>query len=160
MDDFGFGSHSGHSIGIILKELVRRAEVVISNERLNFEVTSKAGYDGTMDDVFTSADRKAQDIITKSLNEIWPEFGCIGEESKVHNLPEGMKGYFTIDPLDGTKAFVRRQSHGVATMIAMVITENYPDRPWIASAFIGDVNTREIYFSYDTRNKTLTGWQI
>src|SRR6185503_21353335 len=45
----------------------------------------------------------------------------------------------TVDPLDGTKAFIRRQSQGVGTMVALV------DDGRVQSAYIGDVNTQEIY---------------
>src|SRR5262249_24464765 len=47
--------------------------------------------------------------------------------------------FFTVDPLDGTKAFIRRQSHGVGTMVALV------EQGQVVSAYIGDINTHEIY---------------
>ncbi len=46
----------------------------------------------------------------------------------------------TVDPLDGTKAFIRRQSHGIGTMISLV-----RDGVVIA-ACVGDVMTKEIYY--------------
>lgn len=140
-----YGYLNGHASGIVLKELIRRAMVVIANECRIFEVHSKPGYGSSMADVFTSADRKAQEVIVKSLTEAFPEFGRIGEEDGMCHLPPEMMGYFTIDPLDGTKAFVRKQSHGVATMIAMVLASHPLRRPEIVSAYIGDVNTKEIY---------------
>ena len=51
----------------------------------------------------------------------------------------GEGSYITVDPLDGTKAFIRRQSHGVGTMVAMV------EEGQVVSAYVGDVNTQEIY---------------
>ena len=131
---------NGPAIGIILKELVRRAMVTIRRERTGFEATEKLGYGGKMDDVFTSADTKAQAIFEKSIKECLPGVGIVGEENL--SLPCTIPGrdvYITIDPLDGTKAFVRRQSHGTATMVALV------DGDEIISAWIGDVNTLEIY---------------
>jgi len=56
---------NGHAVGIILKELVRRAMTIIRNERQVFEATAKMGHSGNMDDVFTSADTNAQDLTSQ-----------------------------------------------------------------------------------------------
>jgi len=126
--------------GIILKELVRRAIVTIRRERFIFVSREKQGYGGEMNDVLTSADLAAQEVYVKSLRECFPGVGLIGEEGlSIPCALEGVDTYFTIDPLDGTKAFVRRQSHGTATMIAWVVNGE------IISAWIGDVNTQEMY---------------
>src|SRR5215216_2617710 len=110
---------NGHAVGIILKELVRRAMTIIRNERQVFEATVKQGYGGKMDDVFTSADTKAQQVYIKSLRECFPGCAIIAEEGGEADGPDrSADTFFTVDPLDGTKAFVRRQSHGVGTMVA------------------------------------------
>lgn len=126
---------NGHAIGIIMKELVRRAISVIQSERLAYEVNQKQGYGGQMDDVVTSADKKAQEVYVRSLRECFPSYGIISEEG----VNEPGDTYFTIDPLDGTKAFVRGQSHGVGTMIALV------HQGKVVAAYVGDVNTGEIF---------------
>jgi len=129
------------SVGIILKELVRRSITIIRNERFKFEVTEKTGYDGTADDMFTSADTAAQAVYESGFRECFPGIGMIGEEDSP-DIPctlDGVDAYFTVDPLDGTKAFVRRQSQGTATMVALVIEGQ------VVSAWIGDINTQEIY---------------
>ena len=54
-------------------------------------------------------------------------------------MASGAGTFFTVDPLDGTKAFVRRQSHGVGTMVALV------EQGRVVSAYVGDINTQEIY---------------
>lgn len=131
---------TGSALGILLKEMVRRAMVEIRNQRFSFEATAKLGYSGTMDDVFTTADTNAQAIFERIIKETLPGVGLIGEEGL--NIPCTIPGhdiYITIDPLDGTKAFVRRQSHGVATMVALVHNGQ------VISAWIGDVNTFEMY---------------
>lgn len=140
MDDLRMGLVNGHIVGRVLKEAVRRAGVVIRKERTIFEATTKESYGGTMDDVFTSADTKAQAIYLRTFNECFPLCGVIGEEDSLRIEPSGgCTAYFTVDPLDGTKAYVRRQSHGVATMVALV------DSGEVISAFIGDINTNEVY---------------
>jgi fructose-1,6-bisphosphatase/inositol monophosphatase family enzyme len=136
------GSLNGHSTGIIMKELVRRAINTIRNQRFIFEATAKLSYDGEMDDLVTSADKAAQTVYEKSLKECFPFYGIVGEENNLHipcSLTDPHEYYFTVDPLDGTKAFARRQSHGVGTMIALVRDGE------VIGAFIGDIMTQEIY---------------
>ena len=136
------GELNGHAVGIILKELVRRALTTIRNERQIFEATAKQGHSGSMDDVFTSADTKAQEVYIKSLRECFPAYAIVAEEGGVASpvgRPARVDAFFTVDPLDGTRAFVRRQSHGVGTMVALV------ERGQVVSAYVGDVNTQEIY---------------
>jgi fructose-1,6-bisphosphatase/inositol monophosphatase family enzyme len=139
MSEKFYGQITGPAVGIILKELVRRAIVTIRNERTVFDVAEKAGYDGEMTDVFTSADRKAQEVYLRSLRECFPQYGIVAEEDALTIAPQGAAGYFTVDPLDGTKAFIRRQSHGVGTMIALIENRR------VIAAYVGDINTQEIY---------------
>jgi len=133
-----FGSLNGHAVGRILKETVRRAMSAIKRERLVFESTVKESYSGNMDDVFTSADKKAQEIYLRAFEECFPEFGVVAEEDGLV-ISSKNGAYFTVDPLDGTKAYVRRQSHGVSTMVALVFEGE------VLAAYIGDTNTGEIY---------------
>lgn len=131
---------SDEAVGIILKDVVRRAIEVIRLQRASFEAKEKRGYSGDMNDVFTTADLESQEVYVKILAECFPGVGIIAEENVTRQcIIEGVDAYFTIDPLDGTKAFVRQQSHGVATMIAFVVNGT------IISAWIGDVNTCEVY---------------
>ncbi len=135
-----YGNMNAHAIGFIMKEMVRRAIEAIRAQRFAFEVTAKEGHDGQMDDIFTSADRAAQEIYVKMITEAFPGYGIVAEEDHLRVEPHPDIGmYFTVDPLDGTKAFKRRQSHGIGTMIALVQEFN------ILAAYVGDVMTREIY---------------
>lgn len=139
-DELGLGFINGHAVGRILKEAVRRACVAIRNERDTFEAQSKQHYSGTMEDVVTSADLKAQEIYARTFRECFPDCGVIAEERGLIIEPKnGCTAYFTVDPLDGTKAYVRRQSHGISTMVALV------DCGRVIAAYIGDVNAEEVY---------------
>lgn len=133
---------NGHAIGIVMKELVYRAIRTIRSERFIFETHSKVGYTGKLDDFVTTADKAAQQVYLKSLRECFPTFGVVAEEDHLKldcTDPGGHDLYFTVDPLDGTKAFIRRQSHGVGTMISLVRSGE------IIAAYVGDINTGEIY---------------
>jgi fructose-1,6-bisphosphatase/inositol monophosphatase family enzyme len=138
--EMDFGSMNGHAAGIVMREMVRMVINTIRNERIAFEVKAKKSHSGSMDDVLTSADTKAQELYLRVIKECFPDYGIIAEEDAMLIEPKnGCDSYFTIDPLDGTKAFVRRQSHGVGTMIALVKGGE------VVSAYVGDINTNEIY---------------
>ena len=134
------GPLNGHSVGRILKEAVRRAATVIRAERLTFEAHTKQSYSGTMDDVFTSADKAAQEVYLRTFMECFPGCGVIGEEDSL-SIPAiaPVTAYFTVDPIDGTRAFIRRQSHGITTMVALV------DQGEVISAYVGDISSDEVY---------------
>jgi histidinol phosphatase-like enzyme (inositol monophosphatase family) len=55
----------------------------------------------------TLADQKAEEMIAGRLNRSFPEDGIVGEEHGRHE--GGSRRIWTIDPIDGTKAFI----HGV-----------------------------------------------
>lgn len=139
-DVVNLGSLNGHSVGRILKEAVRRAATVIRAERTTFEAHTKLSYGGTMDDVFTSADKAAQEVYLRTFKECFPGCGVIGEEDSfsLAAVPP-LSAYFTVDPIDGTRAFIRRQSHGITTMVALV------DGGEVISAYVGDVSSDEVY---------------
>lgn len=140
MSDVNLGPLNGHSVGRILKEAVRRAATVIRAERQTFEQHVKQGYGGTMDDVFTSADRAAQEVYLRTFSECFPGCGVLAEEDSLSLAPVApITAYFTVDPIDGTRAFIRRQSHGISTMVALV------DGGEVISAYIGDVSSNEVY---------------
>ncbi len=134
------GNLNGHAAGIIMKEAVRRAIFAIRRHFNDFEVIEKVGLNNRQD-FLTSADRAAQTIYERALKECFPGYGIIAEEDKL-SLPCEIPGedlFFTVDPLDGTKAFIRRQSHAIGTMISLV------SKGEVIGAYIGDVMTHEIY---------------
>lgn len=137
-----YGVLTSHAVGVLMKEMVRRAVMEIRNQRFIFEAQAKLGPSGQMDDLVTSADRAAQEIYVKMITESFPGFGIIAEENDLRQecMLSNSDVWFTIDPLDGTKAFGRRQSHGIGTMIALI--EGEKD---VASAYVGDVMTQEVY---------------
>lgn len=53
----------------------------------------------------TTADRQAEDFIRSRINEFYPEHDILGEEHGEHN--RGKSHRWIIDPIDGTKTFMR-----------------------------------------------------
>ncbi|MBS2037909.1 hypothetical protein JST97_23185 [bacterium] len=135
-----YGILTAPLVGVAMKEMVRRAINEIRRQRFMFEAQAKLGYGGECNDLVTSADREAQRIYLKMLRECFPDFGVIAEEDELRvECGPGRQLYFTLDPLDGTKAFGRRQSTGVGTMISLV------ENGQVLAAYVGDVMTQEIY---------------
>lgn len=132
-----FGNANGTVIGIVMKEAVWRAMQIIQAHRYVFEAEAKGE-----DDFVTSADKAAQKMYVKLLvADAFPDFGMVGEEENLrincehpyHNL------VFYCDPLDGTKAYMRKQSHGIGTMLALGCDG------LVIAAYVGDPMTGEIY---------------
>lgn len=136
-----YGKLTPHTIGITMKEMVRRVILTIRKHQFAFEVSEKRDYDGKLGDMVTSADGAAQEIYVEMIQENFPDFGVVAEEKNLHiDAGDDFEDvYFTVDPLDGTKAFVRMQSHGIGTMIALVYEGE------VISAYVGDVMTEEVY---------------
>jgi fructose-1,6-bisphosphatase/inositol monophosphatase family enzyme len=135
-----YGPLTEPAVGIVLKEVVRRAITVIREHRTAFKVFAKPSYDDRAD-LVTSADLAANDIYVRLLQECFPGYGIVGEEADLR-IPctlDGMEAFFTVDPLDGTRAFARGQSTGIGTQIALTVNGQ------VVSAYVGDVCTQEIY---------------
>ncbi len=141
MQEMPYGSATPSLVGLAMKEMVRRAIQAIRNQRFVFDAQRKEDHQGSMTDLVTTADLEAQRVYLRVLRNCFPNYGVIAEEEGLR-LPCRLKGRqlsFTIDPLDGTKAFARRQSAGVGTMIALL------EGRQVISAYVGDVMTQEIY---------------
>lgn len=129
-----------------MEYMVRKAIAIIQANAHNVTRVWKLGYDqvigDTPDDFATQGDFQAQDMYRSEIlgDPLCAGFGILGEEGL--NIPcthIDLDIYFTIDPLDGTKAYWRKQSHGVGTMIALVVNDI------VLAVCIGDANTGEIY---------------
>jgi fructose-1,6-bisphosphatase/inositol monophosphatase family enzyme len=121
-----------------LLDTVREVMQYIYENKFNFISTSKNSYAGVTDgDVFTDIDQGAQAIYQRFIQSQYPSFGIIGEENLCINPESEICVY--VDPIDGTKAYIRMQSNGISTMFALVINGK------IVAAYVGDINTGEIY---------------
>lgn len=76
------------------------AEVICSLYQKNLTVTTKADASPV-----TEADVRAEELIKDILSERFPNYGFYGEESGQHAM--GAESVWLVDPIDGTKSFVR-----------------------------------------------------
>ena len=137
-----YGGLTGHAIGIIMREAVRRAMLLIQkNRHYKFKVHVKLGSSGKMDDVYTDVDTAAQALYIKILSQCFPTFGIAAEEGLSVPCSHDLNIHFTVDPLDGTRAFIQRQSYGIGTMISLICSGT------VLAAYVGNVISQEIYGS-------------
>ncbi len=131
------------TLGLIIREATDRAACIVRLERFSFEREPKCAHDGTLTDLVTSADKAAQAAILAVLEATTPSYGIVAEEEHLRIEPDvnsHPRRRWTVDPLDGTKAFGRMQSHGIATMIALL------EEDVVIGVCIEDVMTGEIYY--------------
>ena len=75
----------------------------------------------------TQADHAAERVILKGLRAAYPDVPCVAEEEVAEGVdpPELGKVFFLVDPLDGTKEFVRR--HTDFTVNIALIRDGAPE---------------------------------
>lgn len=78
------------------------AQVVMGFYKGAYEVSYKAD-----ESPVTQADMAANDLIVAALEQAYPDIAILSEESESHILPSGTARYWLVDPIDGTKSFVR-----------------------------------------------------
>ena len=85
-----------------------------------FEVLLKSD-----DSPVTIADKKADEVISKGLKKYFPEVPVVTEEQvKSHDLSASV--FFIVDPLDGTKEFIKRR--GDFTVNIALVADGEPIR--------------------------------
>lgn len=145
-----YGELNGPLIGATMRDCVVRATRLIRDKRFTFKSRQKGVKADGRPDWVTNADEEAQEIYTKVLRERFPQFGIIGEEEglRVACTHPTEDFTFVVDPLDGTSAYNRYQSHGIGTMIALLHGEK------VIAVAIGDILTGEIYYYRPGSRKT------
>jgi 3'(2'), 5'-bisphosphate nucleotidase len=78
-------------------------EIYADESRFNTEIKGDSS-------PLTEADRRANKIICDALTDIYPDIPIISEENKEAPYSEraGYEKFFLVDPLDGTKEFIKR----------------------------------------------------
>lgn len=136
-----FGPINGHLISTAMKTMVGRAIGIIRRRFYEAKAEFKVGDDGMMNNAVTTADLEVQAFYHRAITEGFPTFGIVAEEGKV-NKPCTFPDHdiwFTVDAIDGTRAFIRQASHGIGTMVSLVYDGE------VVGACIGDATTEEIY---------------
>lgn len=74
----------------------------------------------------TSADKAAEKIIIHGLKEFAPQIQIISEENPDSHKLEAPEMFFLVDPLDGTKEFIKRDGKGSFTVNIALIEKGIP----------------------------------
>lgn len=87
----------------------------------------------------TEADRRAEDLIVQALGEAFPGVPVVAEETvSASGAPTEIPlRFFLVDPLDGTKAFVRGEAH--FTVNIALIQDGTPIAGAVAAPASGEV---------------------
>ena len=117
-------------------------------------------YDGSFDvtikddlSPLTDADRRSNQVITDKLESLYPEIPILSEEGKQTNfsIRKKWKLFWLIDPLDGTKEFVKR--NGEFTVNIALISQGNP----IAGVVYAPVNSICWYGSENSGSYKIEG---
>lgn len=87
----------------LVREAGRKIMDVYGHEDFGVEYKSD-------DSPLTIADKASHEILMRGLSEIFPDIPVLSEEGKSmpHAERSGWKRFFLVDPLDGTKEFIKR----------------------------------------------------
>lgn len=120
---------------IIRLTIIRAGQAIMKIYDTDFEVEMKED-----NSPLTLADKTANDIIVECLKENYPDYAILSEES-VDNKSRLENDYcFIVDPLDGTREFVKRNGQFTVN-IALV----YNKKPIMGAIYIPV--TRQLYYA-------------
>jgi len=105
----------------VIKIAKMAGEVILEVYNSDFSIEYKKD-----DSPLTLADKKANDIIVKSLKALYPDIPILSEESKhiPYEARRQWKYLWLVDPLDGTKEFIKR--NGEFTVNIALIEKDTP----------------------------------
>jgi len=89
----------------------------------------------------TEADKRSNQIICDSLAKLFPDIPIISEENKQATYEErrSYQGLFLVDPLDGTKEFIKRNGE-------FTINVAYVEEEKVVAGYVYIPVTGEIFF--------------
>ncbi len=126
----------------IAKEAGAKILDIYENEDFSKTVDFKAD-----DSPLTIADKASHEIIDKALSELFPEIPVMSEEGRSisYNERKDWKQFWCVDPLDGTKEFIKK--NGQFTVNIALIEDGYPTLGVIYTPVTG-----EIFYSFEGKS--------
>lgn len=120
-------------ISFLTRLAIRAGEEILKIYSEPFEVENKA--DGSP---VTKADAAAEKVILAGLRERFPDVPVVAEESvEAGDLPEAGPRYFLVDPLDGTKEFLKK--NGEFTVNIALVEDGDPTFGVVAAPALGEI---------------------
>lgn len=120
-------------VAFLIRLAIRAGDEILKIYAEPFEVESKA--DGSP---VTKADAAAEKIILAGLAERFADIPVVAEESvEAGNLPKVGGRYFLVDPLDGTKEFLKK--NGEFTVNIALVDEGRPVFGVVSAPALGEI---------------------
>ena len=138
----------------ILPHIIRAGEEVLKIYSTEFQVTYKS-----KDDPLTQADLKAHEIISKAIQKYFPEDYILSEEDASLNQNQTKKNIWLLDPIDGTREFVKKNNQFAISLgysVSGKPTLGIILNPSTDELILGTIETGISYTSF--KNPDLTNW--
>ena len=142
-------------IGPICQLAKDAGNAILSIYNTEFDIKTKSD-----NSPLTQADLTSHKIIEKGLKKLSPEIPIISEEQGLteFNIRKKWKRYWLIDPLDGTKEFVKK--NGEFTVNIALIEENKPifgvvHGPVIEKTYVGCIGIGSFIINADGKEKKI-----
>ncbi|MCV0426326.1 MAG: 3'(2'),5'-bisphosphate nucleotidase CysQ [Roseibium sp.] len=120
-------------ISFLVALAIQSGEEILKIYAEPFEVLSKG--DGSP---VTVADEAAEKVILAGLSEVFPDIPVVAEESvEAGNLPDVGDRYFLVDPLDGTKEFLKK--NGEFTVNIALVDQGRPVFGVVSAPALGEI---------------------
>jgi len=114
-------SENGDLIDSLLPIARRAGEAIMEIYQQGIDAEQKA--DGSP---VTLADQRAEDIILKGLQKLASGITVISEENAESHSIDAPQRYFLVDPLDGTREFIKADGRGSFTVNIALIEHSTP----------------------------------
>lgn len=120
----------------VMKQLATEAgKVIMEVYQSDFQVEYKED-----ESPLTQADRKANAVIIKGLSESFPEYAILSEEEADNKERRNNDYCFVVDPLDGTKEFVKKNGQ-----FTVNIALAYRQKPVLGVIYVPV--TKDLYYA-------------
>ena len=101
--------------------VIRAGSAIMEVYEKDFEFNKKS--DGSP---VTEADKLSENIIIPALKDLCPDIPIISEENSESHKIQATETFFLVDPLDGTKEFLKKDGKGSFTVNIALIQNNLP----------------------------------
>ena len=108
-------------IDSLLPAVRQAGDAIMAIHRAGFDADQKA--DGSP---VTEADLQAEKIVLQGLKQLAPDIAVVSEENASSHTLSPPDIYFLVDPLDGTREFVRADGKGAFTINIALIQQGVP----------------------------------
>jgi len=127
---------TGYDIDIIKNLAIQAGQAIMKIYETDFQVETKQD-----NSPLTLADITANEIIVQGLKENFPDYAILSEEAKDDKSRLSNHNCFIVDPLDGTKEFLKKNDQ-----FTVNIALSYQHKPVMGVIYVPV--TKQLYYAY------------